>query len=253
MSHVIHPLISYDAVFSNFYDQYFGGYSEKISPLLLKFFYSPKLKNSDRTLLDVGCGSGRLILHFLSSGFKMIGIDNAPEMIVLTQQRCWHFWLMGQLQLIQNDMASMELNQTVDGVFSTYNSMNHLETEEKLPQCFRHVRAILKEGGFFIFDFHTLQGLQDWNTKETAVFQEDAITIERFFDVQQGKATMHLEGHLNQDRFDTWIVNYSIPMNQLLSLLHTEGFSRVVLTRIDHLDQSVMAPEQENRVVVIAS
>jgi len=33
--------------------------------------------------LDVGCGTGRLLLDFLASGMDIDGVDNSPEILAL--------------------------------------------------------------------------------------------------------------------------------------------------------------------------
>ena len=49
-------------------------------PLLRKF-----LRRHPGQALELGCGSGRLLLPLLEEGFQIEGLDNAPEMIALCQ------------------------------------------------------------------------------------------------------------------------------------------------------------------------
>ena len=49
-------------------------------PLLKKF-----LRRHPGKALEVGCGSGRLLLPLLKEGFQIEGLDNAPEMIALCE------------------------------------------------------------------------------------------------------------------------------------------------------------------------
>lgn len=49
-------------------------------PLLRKF-----LSRHPRNALELGCGSGRLLLPLLKEGFQLEGLDNAPEMIALCE------------------------------------------------------------------------------------------------------------------------------------------------------------------------
>ena len=48
-----------------------------------KFFYEKIVQQYGQPVLDVGCGTGRLLLDFLSNGMDIDGIDNSPEMLAL--------------------------------------------------------------------------------------------------------------------------------------------------------------------------
>ncbi len=50
-------------------------------PLLRKF-----LTQHPGRALELGCGSGRLLLPLLAEGFEVAGLDNAPEMIALCKE-----------------------------------------------------------------------------------------------------------------------------------------------------------------------
>jgi SAM-dependent methyltransferase len=39
-----------------------------------------------RTILDLGCGSGRHVVYFAQQGFSVFGVDHSPAGIALTQQ-----------------------------------------------------------------------------------------------------------------------------------------------------------------------
>jgi SAM-dependent methyltransferase len=51
-----------------------------------RFFYLKVIKKYGQPVLDVGCGSGRLILDYLSQGIDIDGVDVSPEMIALCER-----------------------------------------------------------------------------------------------------------------------------------------------------------------------
>jgi SAM-dependent methyltransferase len=50
-------------------------------------FYFEAIRRYGEPALDVGCGTGRLLLDYLSRGIDIDGVDNSPEMIELCRRR----------------------------------------------------------------------------------------------------------------------------------------------------------------------
>ena len=70
----------------------------------------------DATVLDVGCGSGRVtetLLEFVPRG-RVLAIDASPEMVALARQR-----LGGRAQVWCEDVLELDLDEPVDAIVST--------------------------------------------------------------------------------------------------------------------------------------
>jgi SAM-dependent methyltransferase len=50
-------------------------------------FYLEVIRKSGQPVLDVGCGTGRLLLDYLLQGIDIDGVDNSPEMLALCEQK----------------------------------------------------------------------------------------------------------------------------------------------------------------------
>ena len=50
-------------------------------------FYLEIIRESGQPVLDVGCGTGRLLLDYLSQGVDVDGVDLSPEMLNLCRQK----------------------------------------------------------------------------------------------------------------------------------------------------------------------
>lgn len=97
----------------------------------------------DETVLDAGCGSGRvtrLLLERLPRG-RVIGVDSSPAMIA-EARRSLEPWA-GRVDLIVADLTALELERTVDAVFS--NAAFHWIADH--AQLFRRLHAALRPGG----------------------------------------------------------------------------------------------------------
>jgi len=46
-------------------------------------FYLEIIKKYGQPVLDVGCGTGRLLLDYLQQGIDIDGVDNSPDMLAI--------------------------------------------------------------------------------------------------------------------------------------------------------------------------
>ncbi|HEY1687624.1 MAG TPA: methyltransferase domain-containing protein [Solirubrobacteraceae bacterium] len=97
--------------------------------------------SGDETVLDAGCGSGRVtqaLLQRLPRG-HVIAVDGSPEMLDAARRR-----LGAAPELIHADLEALDLRgRSVDAVLSTA-TFHWIPDHEKL---FRALRAILRDGG----------------------------------------------------------------------------------------------------------
>ncbi len=108
----------------------------------------------DGLVLDLGCGTGNMTELLATSGYDMIGIDNAEEMLEIAMEKrakSGH----DILYLLQ-DMRKFELYGTVKAIVSICDSINYITEEEDLLEVFRLVNNYLDPKGIFIFDFNTV-------------------------------------------------------------------------------------------------
>lgn len=241
----------YEAAFAGFYDRYFGDHAESSAPLLLRFLVAHGASGPLR-LLDLGCGAGHLASWFLEAGHSVTGVDLSPAMVDLAKARCGHFLASGQAQFLTGDIVDLPLEGPFDVASSTYNSINHLDTPEKVQGCFRSVRWALKPGGWFLFDYHTPLGLSEWKRPESHRWEGGSLEVQGDFD-GKGKAWMVLKGTLEGRSFEQRVENHFFPLENLSGWLQEAGFEKVRFARIDDLDRDLPDPLAQNRIIVIAS
>ncbi len=113
----------------------------------------------DGLLLDLGCGTGTMTEILAESGYDMIGIDNAEDMLEIAMDKRAE---SGHdiLYLLQ-DMREFELYGTVGGIVSICDSVNYITEEEDLVEVFRLANNYLDPKGVFIFDFNTVYKYQE--------------------------------------------------------------------------------------------
>lgn len=115
-----------------------------------------KNKITDGLILELGCGTGKLMSLLGKAGFDMIGVDNSVDMLQIAREKTSPEFLY----LLQ-DMREFELYGTVKAIVSVCDSINYITEKEELCEIFRLVNNYLDPGGLFIFDFNTIYKYQN--------------------------------------------------------------------------------------------
>ena len=146
----------------------------------------------DGLVLDLGCGTGNMTEMLASSGYDMIGVDNAEEMLEIAMEKKVE---SGHdiLYLLQ-DMQEFELYGTVRAVVSVCDSLNYITEEEELEHVFALVNNYLDPQGIFLFDMNTVYKYQTMigNTTIAENRDEGSFIWENSYDEETGINTYEL-------------------------------------------------------------
>src|SRR5690242_7952914 len=52
-----------------------------------RLFYLDAVRRFGEPVLDIGCGTGRILLDFLAQGIDIEGIDDSPEMLSICREK----------------------------------------------------------------------------------------------------------------------------------------------------------------------
>ena len=146
----------------------------------------------DGLVLDLGCGTGSMTEMLASSGYDMIGVDNAEEMLEIAMEKKVE---SGHdiLYLLQ-DMQEFELYGTVRAVVSVCDSLNYITEEEELEHVFALANNYLDPKGIFLFDMNTVYKYQTMigNTTIAENRDEGSFIWENSYDEETGINTYEL-------------------------------------------------------------
>jgi trans-aconitate 2-methyltransferase len=90
------------------------------------------------TVLDAGCGSGRVTAMLLERCGHVVGVDASPSMVVHAREA-----LGDRATVFQANLLDVELDSPVDAVFS--NAVFHWVPDH--PRLFERLHAALRPGG----------------------------------------------------------------------------------------------------------
>jgi SAM-dependent methyltransferase len=77
------------------------------------------------TVLEPGCGSGRMLEALADRGCQVVGIDTSPVMVELARRR-----LGTRAEVLEADMTRFDLGRTFDGAVCPVNTLLHLSPED---------------------------------------------------------------------------------------------------------------------------
>ena len=106
-------------------------------------------------VLELGCGSGRLLFPLAHAGHTVVGLDNAPAMLARAQARlaAESAAVQERIQLVEADMTAFSLPDQ-HGRFALailpYNTFLHLDSTQKTAALIRIQRHLALDGRLFI-------------------------------------------------------------------------------------------------------
>jgi len=249
---------AYGEGFSRVYNLLWTGFAAQVSPLIYDFYLQQAGAEDRKTLLDLCCGTGQLASYFLYQGFKVTGLDLSEHMLSYAKENTKSYVEKGQADFIQGDASNFKLKQKFGLVVSTFDALNHLPDESALNGCFQSVFQVLNDGGWFIFDLNTCEGLRRWNGCIVDDSNPRALIINRGLYLPQEKRSwtnitgFYLEENGFYSRFDEIAYNTIFDMDWVHQALLDVGFNNAFPARIADLNQPIDSPETEKRIFFVA-
>ena len=110
-----------------------------------------------RSVLDAGCGTGRVAIELAHRGVAVVGIDNDPDMVDVARAKAPELrWIVADLA----DLAELALPDRFDVVVLAGNVIPYIEADRRaaaVDGCARH----LAPGGVFVAGFALRPGWPD--------------------------------------------------------------------------------------------
>ncbi|MDU9390696.1 class I SAM-dependent methyltransferase [Pseudomonas sp. zfem002] len=102
--------------------------------------------NGGKRHLDLACGTGPHVRHFIDAGFHSSGLDINQPMLDKAALRC------PEARFSLGDMCGFSLDAPVDLITCFLYSVHYSGSLERLQACIASVHEALEEGGLFCFN-----------------------------------------------------------------------------------------------------
>jgi SAM-dependent methyltransferase len=185
------------ALIARYYDLENAEFTEDLS------FWADLSREQGGPVLELGCGSGRVLLHLAREGFAVTGVDSSPAMIALARRRlALHKSIAGKADLLEDSFTRVRIGKTFPLVILPFNTFSHMTAPEDVRAALDTIAAHLPPGGRVVFSLPNPIPLYG-NPPE-------AMVLERTFRDEERGLTIQQFSSLRVDRaaqlgFVTWI------------------------------------------------
>jgi len=211
--------------YSRFYDDYTD---DVVWDLPL---YQRLCRPGDR-ILEIGCGTGRILAALSHLTVTLIGADISPEMLAIARQKLRSDLDSGRLRLLEHDFSRKPLDETYHQVWISYFTFNYILSD---PETFlKNASAGLLPGGRLVMDLFVPDSLVDPGidgvSRQFDPFPSQgrlyAVTDRRCFDgTFERRQVVFDDGQGDRVEMDTTRRYYSL--EELKAILKALGFHRI--------------------------
>ena len=167
--------------FARFYDGDYRDYRDDIALVLRT------ARAAGRCALELGCGTGRVLLPLAEDGCRVIGLDTSGALLAIARRKLTKQGYVSeaaafgpvadgsrQVRLVQADMTSFELaEREIDFAFVVSNTLMHVTTQAEQLKVLVCAQRHLRVGGLLLIDLFNpdvayleaisgIQELADW-------------------------------------------------------------------------------------------
>jgi SAM-dependent methyltransferase len=130
-----------------------------------------------KTILNLGCGSGRHDRCLVDRGYDVTGVDLSDEMLAAARDTTTD---IRALEYVHGDVRTVRLGKTFDVVISLFHVMSYQVTNADLIAAFVTANKHLNSQGIFIFDCWYGPGvLTDRPAVRVKEHEDEAISVTR--------------------------------------------------------------------------
>ena len=176
--------------YAEYYDHnHVGGPMTEDIPFYVRF-----AEETGGPILELACGTGRIVIPVAEAGFKVHGLDLSENMLEVARQKIKERGLSDRVTLTLGDMAGFDLPvKDFSMAFIAARSFMHLFTQESQLGCLRCVKRHLKPGGILVMDLYAP------SFGRLAQPPEEEFSFRREFTLPNGNRVVHKRRFLGTD------------------------------------------------------
>ena len=133
-------------VLARYYDWEHAAFEDDVA------MYLGFAKRTGGPVLELGCGTGRLLLPLAAAGVRVVGVDSSAQMLAVAHEALDRKGLLGTAELRRADMRDVALEERFRLAFVALDSFGLLrrrgDQQAALLRAYHHLRP----GGLLVLD-----------------------------------------------------------------------------------------------------
>ncbi len=135
-------------------------------------FYLNLSRETKGQILEIGCGTGRILIPIAKEGLKITGLDLSENMLSVCREKLSKLDVETQnnATLVQGNMTDFDIQEKFDLITIPFRAFQHLITRDMQESCLKCVHNHLTDNGRLVFDtFHV-----DYSRINNPKFKEES-------------------------------------------------------------------------------
>jgi len=134
-------------------------------------FYVKMAKKYGDPILELACGTGRVLLPIAKAGYNITGLDNSESMLKVLKKKLEREdeAVRRRVTIVKGDMRSFDLGKKFKLIIMPFSSIVHILTLEDALQTFKNIWKHLEEDGVYVMDTF-IPNLEIISKKERTTF-----------------------------------------------------------------------------------
>ena len=145
-------------------------------------------------ILELACGTGRLVIPLAEADFEVYGVDVSENMLAICRRKVAEKHLGDRVQLALADMVQFDLpRKDFTLAFAALRSFMHLLTQADQLACLQQIYRHLRPGGYFIVDIIAP------DLERLAQKPNETFTVRRVFNLPNGHPVVRKDRLVKHD------------------------------------------------------
>lgn len=133
--------------FAPFYDADYRHYRDDLQAVI------DLAQDSGETALELGCGTGRVLVPLAATGCRVTGIDSSPALLAKAQAKIVQAGLSARARTLAGDLRHFSLDETgFDFAYCVSNTLMHLTSQRDQLAALENAHRHLRPGGRLLVD-----------------------------------------------------------------------------------------------------
>lgn len=137
----------YDTSNAQLYDDFYALFTEDLP------FFVDEAKKVNGPILEIGCGTGRVLIPLAEAGVQVVGVDLSPAMLEITRRKVSRLSpdIQRNITLIESDMRNLSLDQRFNLIVIPFSTFMFLHSNDDQKMALHQLHKHLSNEGRLIF------------------------------------------------------------------------------------------------------